>query len=57
MDKPDYAPPTKQAVWLSSADVIDAIRRVGMARESDTARATCWDVKHEIYKLIEASHG
>ena len=48
--KPDYAPATKMAKWLSSQDVKDIIVRVAQAGGD---KATCWDLNWEINKLIE----
>lgn len=50
MAKPDYIPAHKLPVWLSSAEVHDAIRELA---EQGMDKAACWDFTQVIYRLTE----
>jgi hypothetical protein len=52
--KPDYVPAHKQAEWLSSADVFEAIRELA---GHGVDKAACWDFTLAIHRLVDARIG
>lgn len=53
-EKPDYVPAHKLPVWLSSEDVLRAIRELAY---NGADKAVCWDMTQAIYRLVESDKG
>jgi len=50
--KPDFVPTHKLPTWLSSEDVLQAIRELA---DQGADKAVCWDMTQAIYKLVNAT--
>jgi len=48
--QPAYRPAHRGPVWLSSEDVLEAIR--GLAK-TGVDKASCWDFTQAVYRLVE----
>lgn len=48
--KPNYVPVHKLPTWLSSEDVLAAIRALA---DDGADKAVCWDMTQAIYRLVE----
>lgn len=50
---PDFVPVHKLPAWLSSEDVLQAIRDLA---ESGADKAVCWDMTQAVYRLVSQAH-
>lgn len=51
--KPDFVPAHRLPAWLSSEDVLFAIRTLA---EGGADKAVCWDMTQAVYRLVEEAH-